>query len=677
MFRRIYLIVATAALAACSEQLPTDGSGDGGFPTGNDIQIGGVTAGRLTATATPVGRADEESPEEDPENSTAAPAEQLTWLQGALFSGMDITYGKVGDASTQHVAVLKLKKAAEEATPPYQVSDEGLAYYTFCYRNDENGQPTDSPGQWYDNGPHYFQGMYVPKEIQYTSALSEVDGKAPGLTTDQSDLTEGSVTTGNNTLLARYLAMPADCRISATTGRIRLPFEHRLSRVLVFVLIDPLLGKTVTLKGYAKDESGRDDPRTTAIYFDNVNVLAGVLDTYDAAKQHHTLTPQWTTARRATPHFEGEYGSFTAEEEVDPENFILFSQENKDIYIFPTSPEWKDLRIAYNSAYANAYTRYLAEKGWTTESLTEAQKAEAATAADAAAETQTGYRCVRYGRVPCYGLIVRPTYTSADQVMYDEDLGGKTAAEYAAQTNQIDFDLTLSTGLRYQKSFKFDLDANYQTVVYLRISREQVDYNDSGADYWTAFTGTDGYYGVNNELNHTLSLAGSSWQRAYRNGTAPSGSVTDGSPYGEDGEADHLNGEDGQYLSDTKWFERLIQARENYPHHGDYFVLDRDITIDASQLPTDFVFTGHLDGRGHTVTLTNTTSRNYLFDGLDADYTTPQETADDPTTVTWEANVHKEVRNGITYWVPLKGYRAEVMNLTVRNGETYKNEELR
>lgn len=667
MFRRIYLIVATAALAACSDSLPTDGGGDGGFPTGNDIQIGGVTAGRLTATATPVGRADEESPEEDPENSTAAPAEQLTWLQDALFSGMDITYGQVGDASTQHVAVLQLQRAAEGAKPPYQVSEEGLAYYTFCYRNDANGELTTSPGQWYGNGPHYFQGMYVPTEIQYTSAISEVEGQAPGLTTDQSDLTEGSVTTGNNTLLARYLAMPADCRISATTGRIRLPFEHRLSRVLVFVLIDPLLGKTVTLKGYEKDASGRDDPRTTAIYFDNVHVLEGVHDTYDAAKQHHTLTPQWITARRATPHFEGEYGSFTAEEEVDRENFILFSQENKDIYIYPTSPEWKDLRIAYNSAYANAYTRYLTDKGWTAGSLTEAQKAEAATAADAAAETQTGYRCVRYGRVPCYGLIVRPTYTSADQVMYDEDLKGMTAEAYAAQTNQIDFDLTLSTGLRYQKSFKFDLDANYQTVVYLRISREQVDYNDSGADYWTAFTGTDGYYGVNNELGHNLSLAGSSWQRAYRNGTPPSGTdaVTDGSPYGED----------GQYLSDTKWFERLIQARESYPHHGDYFVLDRDITIDASQLPTDFVFTGHLDGRGHTVTLTNTTSRNYLFDELDADYTTAQETADDPTTVTWEANVHKEVRNGITYWVPLKGYRAEVINLTVSGGKTFKNEE--
>ncbi len=672
MFRRIYLIVATAALAACSEQLPTDGSGDGDFPTGNDIQIGGVTAGRLTATAVPVSR-EEEAPEEE---QAVTPAEQLTWLQDALFSGMDITYGKVGDATTQHVAVLTLQRAeGEGVNPPYQVSAEGLAYYTFCYRNDANGELTDSPGQWYGNGPHYFQGMYVPTEIQYTSAISEVEGKAPGLTTDQSDLTEGSVTTGNNTLLARYLAMPADCRISATTGRIRLPFEHRLSRVLVFVLIDPLLGKTVTLKGYEKDASGRDDPRTTAIYFDNVDVLAGVHDTYDAAKQHHTLTPQWTIARRTTPHFEGEYGSFTAEEEVDRENFILFSQENKDIYIYPTSPEWKDLRTAYNSAYNNAYTRYLTDKGWTAGSLTEAQKAEAATAADTAAETQTGYRCVRYGRVPCYGLIVRPTYTSADQVMYDEDLKGTTAEAYAAQTNQIDFDLTLSTGLRYQKSFKFDLDANYQTVVYLRISREQVDYNDSGADYWTAFTGTDGYYGVNNELGHNLSLAGSSWQRAYRNGTAPSGSVTDGSPYKEDGEADHLNGEDGQYVSDATWINRLCSAMQGQAHHGDYFVLDRDISIDASLLPTDFVFTGHLDGRGHTLTLTNTENRDYLFDGLNANYTTPQETAEDASTVTWEANVHREVRNGIVYWVPLPGYRAEVINLTVSGGKTFKNEE--
>ena len=269
-------------------------------------------------------------------------------------------------------------------------------------------------------------------------------------------------------------------------------------------------------------------------------------------------------------------------------------------------------------------------------------------------------------------------------------------------TNSIDFTLKLSNGLEYEKKFEFDLNANEMTVVYLRISREQVDYNSSGSETWIPLSFSDGYYGVNNENGNTLSLAGGSWQRAYRIGKTDPG-ITDGSGYKEDGEADHIDGEDGQYLSQDKWIERFKQAVKDGKHHGDYFILDSDITI--TSLPADFVFTGHLDGRGHTITITGATTeptpdptpdpdpdpnstpaardyrlphlaeeagigggnaRSYLFDGLNARYTTRQETNASETS--WEANVHRE--NG--KWVPLMGFRAEVLNTKVDGGTMFK-----
>ena len=217
----------------------------------------------------------------------------------------------------------------------------------------------------------------------------------------------------------------------------------------------------------------------------------------------------------------------------------------------------------------------------------------------------------------------------------------------------------------------FDLDANYQTAVYLRINREQIDYNSSGSEEWKSNDYDDGYYGVNNGNGNTLSMAGSGWQRAYRNskGDGPS-NITDGSDYDENGEEDHIAGEDGQYISDEKWIERFAQAVQGGEHHGDYFVLDNDITIDGALLPTPFVFTGHLDCRGHSITITR---RKHLFDGLNGIYTTAQDTAADPTTVTWEANVHKETRGGNTYWVPTIGYRAEVLNAIVSGAALFKS----
>ena len=296
----------------------------------------------------------------------------------------------------------------------------------------------------------------------------------------------------------------------------------------------------------------------------------------------------------------------------------------------------------------------------------------------------SAYVQINYAKVPVYDLIVRPTYSYAQNIMYDEaDLLENT-------TNSIDFTLKLSNGLEYEKKFEFDLNANEMTVVYLRISREQVDYNSSGSETWIPLTFYDGYYGVNNENGNTLSLAGGSWQRAYRIGDTDPG-ITDGSGYKEDGEEDHIDGENGQYLSKDKWIERFKQAVKDGKHHGDYFILDSDITI--TSLPADFVFTGHLDGRGHTITISaaspgeggegpstrdedtglggsggGSASEPYLFAGLNARYTTAQETAEDPKSVTWEANVHKENDK----WVPIKGYRAEVLNTKVAGARMFK-----
>ena len=65
------------------------------------------------------------------------------------------------------------------------------------------------------------------------------------------------------------------------------------------------------------------------------------------------------------------------------------------------------------------------------------------------------------------------------------------------------------------------------------------------------------------------------------------------------------------------------------------------------------------------------TSGSALFAGLNGIYSTKQETETNYTGP-WEANVHKEG----TYWLPYKdktsGWRAEVMNLTVKGAKLFK-----
>lgn len=591
---------------------------DGIFPVGKGdvISIGGIdntaveaSLGGYTPQAAPASRATGDTPSVD--------AETVDWLLGPLFGGLDITYGAKDQPETERVAILRLLKADETAGETAEnikfshyvgPNDERIAEYSFKYHNGDGTEGTDA--KWYDNGLHYFQGVFVPQKLRF-SAVSETpetvndptNGKAPALKFDQSkDSQNSSNPDANYTLLERYLGMPADANIYATVARVKLPFRHRLARVQAYVLIDPTMGSDVTIKGYKKGPDGADvateDAATSDIRFCNVKVLSGVKETSDASISGHAqLTPIWDQQRKVTPHFVAERTSINSlGETTDADNFIMFYDTELKTYIFPANDEaWAKAKAAWDNAYTQALGAGTSDE----------DKSKAADIAD----TNSGYKRTLYGRVPCYDLIVRPTYTTGDMVMYDEDLGSNSKEQFAAMSNLIDFEITLNNGLQYYKEFKFDLDANYETIVYLRINRESIDYNSSGAEIWDEELSHDGYYGVNNQNGNTLSYAGSSWQRAYRIGSTNPG-VTDGHYYGQDDSSDDNAVQDDdtmpwypQYVDQSKWTEMFAEAHEGGLHHGDYFILDSDITIDARQLPANFVFTGHLDGQDHTITV--------------------------------------------------------------------------
>lgn len=592
--RLLYIFAACSVLTACQE---LDDIVNSPFvQDGELINVGGVTVNDELAIA--VSRASGDvTPVDDA-------AEKQEWLITPLKQGLDITYGSVGnEATTERVAILKLLDTAtgdlELAGPSgnqYAVDkDTKWAAYSFKYRSDPN---KDEDAWWHGNGAHYFEGQYVPQPLRFGAGTVNASSTAetvntttaPGLHSNQTNKLIGGVTTGNYTLLEQYLGMPAQTRLSATVARIKLPFRHRLCRVLAYVLIDPALGQGVTLEGYkktqAEKDANEDDPETTELHFSNVDVLAGVEDVV-SADGHHALTPKWMTARKVVPHFVGERGSKDkASKDLDA-NFLVFMDINNETYTFPTDDDWADNKKAYDAALT----------------------AKAGNVADA--EKACGIRQINYGKVPVYDIIARPTYKNIDNVMYDEE-GVKNAdgsvndtkkREYLAKTNKIDFDITLSNGLQYSKEFTFDLNANVQTVVYLRISPESVDYNSSGSELWVSEKTNDDWYGIDNQNGNSLSKAGSSWQRAYTLGTTVTGDVvTDGGFYNE-----NTTGEDGtanQYLTDATWKKYFAQAYKGGAHHGDYFILHKDITINASELPADFVFTGHLDAQGHTITFT-------------------------------------------------------------------------
>lgn len=499
----------------------------------NMIHVGGVNTDPMVTTATVT--------------RSAVAAETLDWLKEGLTQGMNMQYYK--EASAKQKAILKL-----EADGTYSMKT-----------------PDGTVCKWLDNGKHAFEGVYVPS----------------GLNTQN--------TTQNYDDLIHYTAIPPSTEIAATVGKITIPLQHRLARVLAYVLIDQSMN--AKLKGY---DASNYNAEETKLRFCNVKTLNYV----DA-----NGLPVWKEERKAIPHYLGEY------------SVKLYKDKSSGKLIFPTDDDWQGAQEDYT------------------------------------ANGDKNYTCTDYGKVPCYDLIVRPTYTVAEEgtnVMYDE------AVPTAEGKNNIDFELTLDNDLEYEKQFTFDLNANDETVVFLRVSPERIDYNSAGSRLWKESANHDNYYGVNNQNGNNLSKAGSSWQRAYTNSTLDTG-VTDGHFYNADSED-----EEAQYVDDSKWIEMLLQAYKGGTHHGDYFILKKDITINTNDyvFPSDFTFTGHLDALDHTITITG--SRAYLFNGLNGTYKTNQE---DDKNATWEANVHLE---GDT-WVPTTGWRAEVVNMTLSAGKMFKD----
>ena len=499
----------------------------------NMIHVGGVNTDPMVTTATVT--------------RSAVAAETLDWLKEGLTQGMNMQYYK--EASAKQKAILKL-----EADGTYSMKT-----------------PDGTVCKWLDNGKHAFEGVYVPSGL-----------KAQNTTQNYDDL-------------IHYTAIPPSTEIAATVGKITIPLQHRLARVLAYVLIDQSMN--AKLKGY---DASNYNAEETKLRFCNVKTLNYV----DA-----NGLPVWKEERKAIPHYLGEY------------SVKLYKDKSSGKLIFPTDDNWQGAQEDYT------------------------------------ANGDKNYTCTDYGKVPCYDLIVRPTYTVAEEgtnVMYDE------AVPTAEGKNNIDFELTLDNDLEYEKQFPFDLNANDETVVFLRVSPERIDYNSAGSRLWKESANHDNYYGVNNQNGNNLSKAGSSWQRAYTNSTLDTG-VTDGHFYNADSED-----EEAQYVDDSKWIEMLLQAYKGGTHHGDYFILKKDITINTNdyEFPSDFTFTGHLDALDHTITITG--SRAYLFNGLNGTYKTKQE---DDKNATWEANVHLE---GDT-WVPTTGWRAEVVNMTLSAGKMFKD----
>ena len=527
--RILYMAMMAAAFASCQDNtIETEYPHDASL----DIKVGSIDCGSADAVVV-------ENITKSATTRASQKAEEVEWLKVPLRKGIDVSYYLRSDENKNtSTAVLKLLPET------HQVAGDSTKY-SFNYK-DENGQETQKPAQWKGNAGHVFHGFYIPDDISNGDISNQ----------SKSEISNEPNAESYYDKLWRYLSMPPNHEIMATVGYVRLPFRHRLSRVLAYVLIDP------DLKTSIKDN---------IISFENVKVLQKVEGT----------TPKWTTARKVVPHSMGRSGSVNKKLEQTDENFLVFRNTTSNTFVYPTDDAWTNVKKAYDNNKENS-----------------------------------GYEEINYGKVPCFDIIVRPTYTSSALVMYDEDMSnGMNAAKYADETNSIDFVVDLVNGLSYHKTFKFDLDANYQTAVFLRISREKVDYQTMGSELWQQYEATDGYYGVDNDLNHRLSLAGGSWQRAYRNSSFEPG-ITDGDFYKE------------QYVDGTKWigmFKNAVMPTDTIKanilsdnHWGDYFVLDNDITINTSNLPSDFIFTGHLDGRGHTITLTG--ERGYLFDGLNGTY---------------------------------------------------------
>lgn len=366
-----------------------------------------------------------------------------------------------------------------------------------------------------------------------------------------SGLKEGGQRTYDD--LCQYTAIPPSKKINATLASITIPLQHRLARVEAYVLIEKTLGENITLKGYDKNAT---DAKDTKLRFCNVKTLKHV------SSDGH---PVWQEERKAIPHYLGE------------KEVTLYTNKNTGEIFFPSS-----------------------ETEW-----------DAADADFKANGESSSFTSTNYGLCPYYDLVVRPTYkvpTSGSNVMYDEN------NPTADLENQIVFELTLSNDLEYEKRFVFDLNANDETVVYLRVTPERIDYSSAGSRLWKSKPYSQDYYGVNHD-DHTLSAAGSSWQRAFTNTSLEGDAVSDGKNYNVD-----ENNVGAQYVSNEQFVELLKTATTGGSCDGRYFILAKEITIDVSSFDDNFVFTGHLDGLDNIINLTDSKNigRDTLFPNLGA-----------------------------------------------------------
>lgn len=471
----------------------------------------------------------------------------------------------VGDVSTADMVTTSAATRAtvDAGTLTWLVegltSKEGINIYYFNEKNNQHAilrlkgdkysleTTADTPCKWLDNGEHTFEGVFAPEELRKQKSAQDYDD------------------------LIHYTAVPPSNKINATIDYITIPLQHRLARVQAYVLIDTDM--STTLKGYDKDDDNNNyTVENTLLRFCNVQTLDYIDD------GGH---PIWKTERKAVPHYLGKLGSIVDDNKAAFETFRTYKKKSTGELFFPTDGEWKTAHKAYEE-----------------EKLGEA----------------SGYICTDYGKVPSYDLIVRPTYFEAKDyanVMYDEDGYDTKKSVIEALKNNIDFELTLDNDLEYEKSFTFDLNANDETVVFLRVSPERIDYNSTGSRLWKESSYGDAYYGVNNKNGNELSKAGSSWQRAYTNTTKDDG-VTDGHMYDAD-----MEDLEAQYVTNERFIQLLKEANTKGTHNGHYFILKQDIEINVTEFPADFVFTGHLDALDHTITLTGITeSRNWLFSNI-------------------------------------------------------------
>ena len=188
-------------------------------------------------------------------------SQDLNWLKDSLKSGLNIWYYK--DVNDKKPGILKLQ-------------DDGS--YTLTHGKD--------PCKWLGNGDHVFLGALVPKELKTASNANDY------------------------TALCRYTAMPPSTKIAATIGTITIPLQHRLARVVAYVLIDSIMGDKVQLKGYDTDPTHADN---TNLRFCHVDVLKQVLT---------GGSPEWMKEKKATPHYLGE------------EHIIVYKEGNKVNWFF-------------------------------------------------------------------------------------------------------------------------------------------------------------------------------------------------------------------------------------------------------------------------------------------------------------------------------------------------------